>query len=391
MVEIEYVQDQDRFDGLREEWSALLPESGADNLFLTWEWLRTWWKHLSGRRRLFIVAVRQGGRLLAIAPLSRKPGGFARLLPILEFLGTGTAGSDYLDIIVRRGSEPEVREALAREMGGWKAALALSQLKEDGSTGSAMAHRLAEGRWAVSRERTDVCPFIPLAGHTFDSYLGTLGREHRYNFRRRLRNLERDSSVRFEKVESEESRGEVLSALLTLHDERWRTRGGSAAFDAAGIVAFHDEFSRLALQLGWLRLFVLRIDGQPAATLYGFRRGPTFYFYQSGWDPRFSPRSVGLVTLGLAIRSALEEGVEEFDLLHGSESYKFHWAREAHHLARIEAYPPGAMGLVLRKAVRASRVGRRVARQVLGDGVSDGISLARRLGVWRALRASAAR
>src|SRR6266571_5902357 len=162
MVEIEYVQDQDRFDGLREEWSALLPESGADNLFLTWEWLRTWWKHLSGRRRLFIVAVRQGGRLLAIAPLSRKPGGFARLLPILEFLGTGTAGSDYLDIIVRRGSEPEVREALAREMGGWKAALALSQLKEDGSTGSAMAHRLAEGRWAVSRERTDVCPFIPL-------------------------------------------------------------------------------------------------------------------------------------------------------------------------------------------------------------------------------------
>ena len=391
MVEIEYIQDQDRFDGLREEWSALLPESGADNLFLTWEWLRTWWKHLSGRRRLFIVTVRQGGRLLAIAPLSRKPGGLARLMPTLEFLGIGTAGSDYLDIIARRGGETEVREALAREMGGWKASLALSQLREEGSAGSGVAQRLAEGRWAVSRERTEVCPFIPLAGHTFDSYLGTLGREQRYNFRRRLRNLERDSAVRFEKVEGEESRREVLSTLLTLHDERWRTRGGSDAFDAAGIVAFHDEFSRLALQLGWLRLFVLRIDGQAAATLYGFRHGRTFYFYQSGWDPRFASHSVGLVTLGLAIRSALEEGAEEFDLLHGSESYKFHWAREARHLARIEAYPPGARGRVLRKAVEANRVGRRIARQVLGDGVSDGISLACRFGLWRALRAATAR
>ncbi len=391
MVEIEYVREQDRFDGLRDEWSALLSESGADNLFLTWEWLRTWWRHLSGRRRLFIVAVRQGGRLLAIAPLSTRPPGFPRLMPIFEFLGIGTAGSDYLDIIVRRGSEPEVGEALAREMRGWNASLALGQLREEGSSGSAVAQRLADDRWAVSQARTDVCPFIPLAGHTFDSYLGTLGREHRYNFRRRLRNLERDSAVRFDKVESEESRGEVLSALLTLHDERWRTRGGSDAFDAAGIVAFHDEFSRLALRLGWLRLFVLRVDGQPAATLYGFRRGRTFYFYQSGWDPRFAPRSVGLVTLGLAIRSALEEGAEEFDLLHGSESYKLHWAREARHLARIEAYPPGARGLLLRKAVGVNRAGRRIARRVLGDGVSDGISLACRLGVWRALRAATAR
>ncbi len=337
------------------------------------------------------MAARQGGRLVAIAPLSRRRGGFARLMPILEFLGIGTVGSDYLDIIVRRGSEPEVREALAREMGRWKAALALGQLREEGSTGSAVAQRLAEGRWAVSQERTDLCPFIPLAGHTFDSYLGTLGREHRYNFRRRLRNLERDSAVRFEKVESEESRAEVLSALLALHDQRWRTRGGSDAFDAAGMVAFHDEFSRLALQLGWLRLFVLRVDGQAAATLYGFRRGRTFYFYQSGWDPRFAPRSVGLVTLGLAIESALEEGAEEFDLLHGSESYKFHWARETRHLARIEAYPPGARGLLLRKAVGVDRAGRRIARRVLGDGVWEGISLARRLGFWRALRAATAR
>ncbi len=390
MTAIEYIQDGERFDDLREEWTELLRDSAADSLFLTWEWLRTWWRHLGGGRKLFIVAVRRGGRLLAIAPFSKRSGVFTWPMPIFEFLGMGTVGSDYLDVIVRRGSESEVREVLARGMGGWQASLALGQLREQASAVS-VAQRLAEERWAVSSERTDVCPFIPLTGHTFDSYLGTLGREHRYNFRRRLRSLERDAAVRFEKVEDEDGRREALAALFALHDERWRTRGGSDAFDAAPLLAFHDEFSRLALQFGWLRLFVLLVDGQPTAALYGFRHGRTFSYYQSGWDPRFAPRSVGLVTLGLAIRSALEEGAEEFDLLHGSESYKFHWAREVRHLARIEAYPPGGRGLILRRAVGANRAGRRLARHVLGDQVSHGISLVRRLGVWRALRAATAR
>jgi hypothetical protein len=41
--------------------------------------------------------------------------------------------------------------------------------------------------------------------------------------------------------------------------------------------------------------------------------------------------------------------------------------------------------------VAADRAGRRLARQVLGDQVSDGISQARRIGIWRALRAATAR
>src|SRR5207245_43184 len=79
---------------------------------------------------------------------------------------------------------------------------------------------------------------------------------------------------------------------------------------------------------GWLRLSELRLDGRPAASLYGFRYRDTFSFYQSGFDPAYARDSVGLVTMGLAIRSAIEEGAAEYDLLHGDEAYKFQWARE---------------------------------------------------------------
>src|SRR5947199_381527 len=96
---IQWVQNAGGFDDLGEEWNRLLAASSADCLFLTWEWLRTWWSHFSTRRELRIVTVRQGGELVAIAPLTVRPG-FARRyypFPALEFLGAGTIGSDYLD------------------------------------------------------------------------------------------------------------------------------------------------------------------------------------------------------------------------------------------------------------------------------------------------------
>jgi len=55
----------------------------------------------------------------------------------------------------------------------------------------------------------------------------------------------------------------------------------------------------LALARDWLRLFVLRFDGKPAASLYGFRYNGVFYFYQSGFDPVYGKHSVGLVTMAL--------------------------------------------------------------------------------------------
>ena len=51
-----------------------------------------------------------------------------------------------------------------------------------------------------------------------------------------------------------------------------------------GTLQFHAEFSQLALERGWLRLFVLRLDGEPAAATYSFCYRGHFYYYQAGLD-----------------------------------------------------------------------------------------------------------
>jgi CelD/BcsL family acetyltransferase involved in cellulose biosynthesis len=308
---VEIVETVARFEELRKEWEELLETSASNGLFLTWEWLHTWWKHLAGDRRLFILAVRSGGRLLALAPLAVRPRHLARLAPFraVEFLGTGNVGSNYLDLIVRTGSESEALEALAGRLARDRVALDLVQLKGGSCLATGLAARLAERGWATSTARGEVCPYATLVGHSWESYLAAVASEHpSERFGRRLKDLGKRFTVRFEQVASEAERREILPVLVRLHEMRWRGRGGSEAFHTPQLLSFHEELSRLALQRGWLRLFVLRLDGNPAACLYGFRYGRSFYFYQSGFDPAYAKYSVGVVTIGLTIKHAIEEG-----------------------------------------------------------------------------------
>jgi CelD/BcsL family acetyltransferase involved in cellulose biosynthesis len=353
---------------LRGDWADLLADSAADSLFLTWEWLSTWSKHLAGARRLSIVTVRSRGELIGLAPLAVTAGRRASLAPFpsLTFLGTGSVGSDYLDVVIARGREAEALDGLARGLAGQGRALQLAQVRHRTSAAAQLASRLAARGWRCVERATDICPFIPLAGLTWPAYLASLGGHHRSNFRRRLANLEKAFDVRFERAETEDERAAALETFFALHDRRWGERGGSNAMHSAALRGFHEEWTRLALDRNWLRLFVMRLDGRPVGAIYGFRYGTAFGFYQTGFDPAYARHGIGQVMIGLTIKSAIEEGALEYDLLHGNEPYKSDWARGSRELARIEAYPPSPMGRLHARLAEWDQRSRRAARRVLG-------------------------
>jgi len=363
---LEVINTEKRFEAIREEWMDLLAHSSSDCIFLTWEWLHTWWKHLADTRKLHILVIRNGADLIAIAPLASPSTTWTRLAHVraLEFLGTGSVGSDYLDIVARRGKEAEALDILVDYFLREKFMLDLKQLV-NGSLVLQLAARLQQHHWTRSETRTNVCPFIDLAGYTWKSFQAGLGPKHRYNFHRRVKNLYRDFDAGFECIESEDHRSAALATLVTLHNKRMQERGGSDGLHSSELVGFHEEFTRLSLAEGWLRLFVLRLNGENAAALYGFMYGKKFYFYQSGFDPRYSPYSVGLVTMGMAIEAAIRDGAEEFDLLHGDETYKSLWAKERRDLVRMELYPPTPAAWMYTKTIGLSRLARKAVRTSL--------------------------
>jgi CelD/BcsL family acetyltransferase involved in cellulose biosynthesis len=357
-LHMEVIDDAEVFADLRDEWNALLSSSRADSIFLTWEWLFTWWKHLSAGRTLSLLIVRSGRELVAIAPFCVNIQKLHALVlgRTLEFLGTGTVSSDHLDLIIKAGREDEVIDAVAEHLVQRQLVVKLVHYDRGSSVASQLAKHLQQRGWTASETMLVRSPFIDVSGRTWDGYLGTLEKAYRHELRRRLRKLNKEFAVQIDEVQSEQSRRVAMSELFDLHELRWRDRGGSKAFHTPELRAFHDEVSRLALDRGWLRLMVQTLDGKPAAARYGFRYGPTYYSYQSGFDPAFARHWIGVLSFASVIKSSIEEGVAVHDLLAGDEEYKSRLAPAARELGRLELYPPGPRWAVYRRALNLYRL-----------------------------------
>jgi CelD/BcsL family acetyltransferase involved in cellulose biosynthesis len=369
-VTVQCLEDSFGFTSLRPRWNELLRASTSDTPFLTWEWLHTWWVHLRESSALRLIVVRAGDELIAIAPLRLVTSPLS-FLSRLEFLGTGNAGSDYLDLIVRRGREAESLQAIARFLTARGLAVRFNHLPPT-SLAARLAAQLAGACWTTATADDGTCPIIPLAGQTFDSYLATLGSSHRANVRRRIKAIGQQFEMRFDLVTTDAERRQMLAALAVFHAKRYSDRGGSSAFSAPNVRAFQEEITRRALDRGWLRMYALRLNGEIAAVMYGFSYGGTFSFYQHGFDDRYKAQSIGLVLMGLSVRAAIDEGAREFDMLWGTEPYKFLWARDARILQRVELFPLHLGGTLHRHAVEARRRVGRLARRVLSIGESLG-------------------
>ena len=126
--------------------------------------------------------------------------------------------------------------------------------------------------------------------------------------------------------------------------------------------AFHQEFAGIALEHGWLRLWLAEIDGRTVAAWYGFRYGGAEWYYQSGRDPAFERHSLGLVLLAHTIREAMNDGVREYKLLRGGEAYKDRFATDDQGLQTV-AVGRCVLGRAVSRAVpAAARLRRRLRR-----------------------------
>lgn len=374
-IRIEPITDDAGFRSLESCWNRLLHESNSNTIFLTWEWLYTWFKHLRGNRRLYILRFSSGEETIGVAPLVIRSAAIDTLMGVrvAEFLGARTAGADYLDLIIRRDCESRAIAAVGHFVRTTPMVLKFSHVKHGEGVASGWSIHMKRLGWRGFAAQSDVCPFIRLHGHTWQSYMAGLGSEHRYTLGRKLRKLSRKFQVKFERVDSEPQRSEALGLLISLHNGRWKQR--SCTFNTPALVSFHNEFTQLALARGWLRLYVLRLNGEPVAVLYGLHYDDVFSFYQCGFDPAYGDYSVGTITMAFAIETAIGEGAREYDLLHGDEQYKSHWAKGVREIGHIAVFPPGLTGTLYSNATQLNLRLKRMARDILPKELAEVIAV----------------
>lgn len=346
-MDIECITDSRGTLELASAWDELVAGAGGDALFRSWDWVSSWWDAYAaalGAERV-VVACREGGTLVGLAPLYTAPRGGSGLAGrvggrVLRFLGSGgDTAPDYLNVLARPGREREVAQELVGFLGGrsvprWDA-LDLTDLCADEPMTAALDAALRE-RFGFTTARTPhaVCPFVALAP-SVEAHGAAMPVKLRYNVRSRRRKLERDHGGRFFVWDDGPRVGEAIERLADLHRRRFTARGERHGFSSEAYVAFHRDVAARFFRRGALRLYCLEADGQLVAMLYAFHAGDTVYHYQSGFDPDWAQAGVGQVVVAAALEHAIGEGARRFDFLKGEYAYKDQWATGRRQTARL--------------------------------------------------------
>lgn len=319
-----------------EQWDALAER--ASNVFGTRAWSETWWQHYGAGGEPLLV---QGGHgpTAFLVPLY-VAGGLVRRV---RLVGHGPA--DQLGPLCepagRSGAAAAVRAALRDRSLRWHVLVAhdVSETEQwDQWLGATVVRRTGS-------------PAIRLGTTVWDDFLAGRSKNFREQVRRRERKLRKAFAVEL-RMSTADTLTADLGDLFRLHAARW---GDDAPFASGTERRFHEDFARRALEDGRLRLWVLTLDGRPAAALYGFRFAGVEYFHQSGRDPAVEEHSVGSVLLTHSIREAAQDGMHEYRLLRGDEAYKSRVADVEHGVHTLAV----GRGLAGAAAVQAAVLRRR--------------------------------
>jgi CelD/BcsL family acetyltransferase involved in cellulose biosynthesis len=302
---------QGTFVDLDPALETLLSRQAERLPFLHPAWLRSWLSEFGGNYEPLILKC--GGDLLGVAPLMRTDAG-------LTFIGDPSI-CDFMDVLVDPDNPDAAYEDLWQQLCNedW-AELDLWGLMASSPTRERIKAFAAAGGFEVSEELEAVAPRLSLPD-SWEGYFASLGKKDRHELRRKIRKLyESGAGVSFDVLSTQEEVVAAMDEFLELHT---RSRADKTEFMTPEMEVFFRRMASSMAAEGLIRLFMLRINSKPAASVFCFDAGSYLYLYNSGYDPAFSSLSVGLVSKALCLQWAIENGKTGLDFLRGDEPYKY--------------------------------------------------------------------
>jgi len=275
--------------------------------------LKVWWQEFGSGAEPYLAAVRQGEKIIGIAPLVVTEGR-------ASIIGSADV-CDYLDFVVTPGTERDFFSVLLddlRQKGINH--LDLGPLRPDSTVLTNLVGIARNRGYEVLCQPEDISLELDLPP-TWEEYLTILTKKQRHEVKRKLRRLSEAGEVDYRTVKDSAAVHDTVDSFLKMFTN---SRQDKATFLTAQMESFFRALADTMAEAGLLRLGILELDKLPVAMIMGFDYNDCIYLYNSGYNPQYNSLSAGLLCKVLCIKESIEEGKKRFDFLKGDESYKYH-------------------------------------------------------------------
>ena len=318
------------FHEIESEWEGVLTSSPVNTVFLTPQWQEVWWDTFGDGKDMagFYIPSNDcqgdGNSIDGLASLTLSG-------DTLSFVGNQET-VDYNDFMVRPGHESDFYQTLLSSLEDrqWDV-MRLDSLVENSPTLAHLPDLARQHGYSVEIEREDTASGIDLPS-SWDEYLAILSKKNRHELRRKFRRLEATPDWKWYAVTGEE---EVMSRLDDFVRLMRQSSREKDEYMTEEHLRFFYAMARRMAQMDLLRLYFMELEGKPVATSLCFDYASSRLLYNSGYDLEYGYYSVGLLLNALCLREAIEQEIDYFDFLRGSETYKQHLGGQPHDLYQM--------------------------------------------------------
>ena len=320
------IYNMDEFLALRESWTELLLNSSANPLFMSWEWVFSWWSTWGSQLNLtlHLIVIFEGKELVGIAPLYSE--NIRRFLPWLgssaQFIGnhwekTATVRSEYISPIICNKDSVAITEYLVDVIKNNQSIVTIAipdsciSIKNHQMN---LMKRLKDTQLFTRVLRSKNYGYKLFTGAPITEYTKSLGRSTRASY---FNKLDKAKSIGLIYKESELPHPNFITVLNAFHELRW----GKEVFDKKAF-RFQLTLSALLESSAHLHFFnsVIMHDNEVVSCSYNLVANNVVYNIQSGFREDFGQAiSLGKLNFGFLIKDCfVNQDIHGLDFLIGN-------------------------------------------------------------------------
>ena len=345
------LNNEDDLPSIRDAWNRLAELTDKYSVYLRSEWFDAAWQWRKETHKLSILAVWRDDKLIGICPLMSSVS-TRYFMKTHELAFLTVPDTQNCNILADPAEIDEVMSALVDFLLGgsiqWDY-LELEKLEQDTQGLHRLPALLQNHKLATQIVSDGNNPGFSLKG-TWEEYYARRSRRLKKGNNYIANQLKKSGkTVATHQTNSNTSHTaatESLSAAINLSSRSWKTKTG-LTLENPGPSAFIRRLTDHAHQQGWLSIWLLYLDGAPAAMEYQLTYNGIVSALRADYDSSLDDLSPGTYLNWKLTEQLFSAELQRYDMGPGDIAYKRRWAEQFQDLYRIKVYNRTLRGTAL--------------------------------------------
>ena len=304
---------------------------------LSFDWFYCCATTIHKNDELRIIIIKENNEISAIAPLFiQKRKGYHRL----EILGTSIlhepCGLLYTD--------EKALSYLVQTLIQLKFPISLLRIPEHDKIHSVNKKFKKQKAIIISRS-TAPSAYIVIDSH-WESFLGKLSPNRRYDLKRKRKKAEKTGEVDIEIINPTiDEFDNLFDTALQIENKSWKGQQGSSLLKKPHLREFFYLYTKKACEKGILRFFFLTINQDPVALHIALEENDTLWILKLAHLSKLSRCSPGIQLAHASIQYCFDTKLAQYEFLGSEEPWQSSWPIDSHNYTTILLFPYSIRGI----------------------------------------------